>query len=129
MLLQKQMLIWQLLKVAWHFCLKIRNIPHQKIQEFEHRMFEIVHEIFLYPLQHWIRCSYECGVQFRSGYTVVDLLHGSESNQMKSASFTFFKSHDGKTCSDSIRSIVKCSFTRPNWWITWIKMKKKMRRI
>ena len=74
-------------------------------------MFEIVREKLQYPLKHWIRYSYGCEAPFKSGYVVTDLLHGSESNQVKSASFNFFDSNEGKSCSDSITSIVICLFT------------------
>ena len=40
------------------------------------------------------------------------MLHATENYQVKSVSFNYFKSHEGKSCSDSIGSIVKCSFTR-----------------
>ena len=74
-------------------------------------MFEIVREKLQYPLKHWIRYSYGCEVQFKSRYVVTDLLHESESNQVKSASFNFFEDNEGKSCSDGITSIAICLFT------------------
>ena len=53
-----------------------------------------------------------CGSQFKSGYVVADMLRATENYQVKSVSFIYFESHDGKCCSDSIGSIVKHSFTR-----------------
>ena len=40
------------------------------------------------------------------------MLRATENYQVKSASFSYFESHEGKSYADSIRSIVKCSFTR-----------------
>ena len=46
---------------------------HQQIQEYEHRMFEIVGKKLDRPLNHWIRYSNGCGAQFKSGYVVADI--------------------------------------------------------
>ena len=40
------------------------------------------------------------------------MLRATENYQVKSVSFNYFEFHEGKSCSDSIGSIVKCSFTR-----------------
>ena len=40
------------------------------------------------------------------------MLRATENYHVKSASFSYFESHEGKSYSDSIRSIVKCSFSR-----------------
>ena len=40
------------------------------------------------------------------------MLRATENYQVKSVSFIYFESHDGKCCSDIIGSIVKHSFTR-----------------
>ena len=53
-----------------------------------------------------------CVAQFKSGYVVADMLRATENSQVKIESFSYFESHEGKSCSDSIGSIVKFSFTR-----------------
>ena len=75
-------------------------------------MFEIICEKLHHPLNHWIHYSDGRGTQFKSGYVVADMLHATENYQVKSVSFNYFESHEGKSCSDSIGSIVKCLFTR-----------------
>ena len=82
---------------------------HRQIQQFKHRMFEIVHEKSQCPLNLWIRYSDGCGAQFKSGYIVADMLRATENYQVKSESFSYFESHEGKSCSDSIEAIVKLS--------------------
>ena len=99
-------------KGAITFLSEDKEHSHQQIQQFEHRMFEIVCEKLHRPLNHWIRYSDGCGAQFKSGYVVADMLRATENYQVKSVSFNYFEFHEGKNCSDSIGSIVKCSFTR-----------------
>ena len=85
---------------------------HRQIQQFEYRMFEIVHEKPHRPLNLWIGYSDECGAQFRSGYIVEDMLRATENYQVKSEPFSYFESHEGKSCSDGIGSIANCSFIK-----------------
>ena len=75
-------------------------------------MFEIICEKLHHPLNHWIHYSDGCGTQFKSGYVVADMLHATENYQVKSVSFNYFESQEGKSCSDGIGSIVKYLFTR-----------------
>ena len=42
-------------KGALKFLSEDKKHSHQQIQQFEHRMFEIVHEKIRLPLNHWIR--------------------------------------------------------------------------
>ena len=53
-----------------------------------------------------------CVAQFKSGYVVADMLRATENYQIKIESFSYFESHEVKSCSDSIGSIVKFSFTK-----------------
>ena len=99
-------------KSAITFLSEDKEHSHQQIQQFEHRLFEIVREKLHRPLNHWIRYSDGCGAQFKSGYVVADMLRATENYQVKSVSFNYFEFHEGKSCSDSIGSIVRCSFTR-----------------
>ena len=50
---------------------------HQQIQQFEHRMFEIVREKLHCPLNHWIRYSDGCGAQFKTRYVVAVMLRAT----------------------------------------------------
>ena len=95
-------------KGAITFLSEDKEHSHQQIQQFEHRMFEIVREKLHCPLNHWIRYSDVCWAQFKSGYVVADMLRATENYQVKSVSFKYFESHEGKSCSDSIGSIAKC---------------------
>ena len=85
---------------------------HQQIQQFEKRMFEVICEHLKQPIKKWVRFSDGCGAQFKSGYAAADLIHAPKVFDITSASFNFFESHEGKSISDSIGSIVKCAFIR-----------------
>ena len=85
---------------------------HQQIEQFEKRMFQIVREKLKRPILKWIRYSDGCSAQFKSGYVAADLFNAPETFQINNATFNFFESHEGKSTSDSIGSIVKCAFIR-----------------
>ena len=85
---------------------------HQQVQKFEERMMEILREKLNRPLTNWVRYSDGCKGQFKSGYCVADLFKATEKFNIKNATFNFFESHEGKSTSDTIGSIVKCAFIR-----------------
>ena len=93
-------------KGAITFLSEDKEYSQQQNQQFEHSIFEIVREKLQLPLNHWIHYSDGCGAQFKSEYVVADMLHASENYQVKSVSFNYFESHEGKNCSDSIGSMV-----------------------
>ena len=99
-------------KGAKTFLSEDKEHSHQQIQQFEHRMFEIFRENFQHPLNHRICYTDGCGAQCKSEYVIADMLCSSERYQVKTVSFNYFESHEYKGCSDSIGSIVKCSFSR-----------------
>ena len=69
-------------------------------------MFEIVCEKLHRPLNHWIRYSDGCGAQFKSGYVVADMLRATENYQVKSVSFNYFESHEGKFVSHNRQFVI-----------------------
>ena len=93
-------------KGAMTFLSEHKEHSHQQIQQLEQSMFEIVHENLQHPLNYWIRYSDECGPQFKSGYVVADMLRATENYLVKNVSFNYFESHEGRSCSESIESIV-----------------------
>ena len=99
-------------KMAITFLSEDKDHSNQQVQQFEKRMFEIVREKLKRPMTKWIRYSDGCGGQFKSGFCVADLLEAPETFQVTDTTFNFFESHEGKSCSDSIGSIVKCAFMR-----------------
>ena len=74
------------------FLFEDKEHSYQQIQQFKHRMFEIVCEKLHRPLNHWIRYSDGCGAQFKSGYVVADMLRATENYQVKSVSFNYIES-------------------------------------
>ena len=64
-------------KSAVTFLPEDKEHPHQLIQQFEHRMFEIVCGNLQRPRNHWICYSDGYEAQFKSGHVVADLLHAS----------------------------------------------------
>ena len=76
------------------------------------RMFQIIREHLNRPIKKWIRFSDGCSAQFKSGFAAADLFDAPDVFDITSASFNFFESHEGKSTSDSIGSIVKCAFLR-----------------
>ena len=95
-------------KGAITFLPEDKEHSHQQTQKSEQIIFEIVCEKLHRPLNHWIRYIDGCGAQFKSEYVVADMLRATENYQVKSVSFKYFESHEGKSCSDSIGSIAKC---------------------
>ena len=73
---------------------------------------EILREKLNRPLRNWVRYSNGCKGQFKSGYCVADLFEATEKFNIKNATFNFFESHEGKSTSDTIGSIIKCAFIR-----------------
>ena len=84
----------------------------QQMQQFEHRMFESIREKIHRPLNHWIHYSDGCEAHVKSVYVAAGMLRATENYQRKSVSFNYFESHEGIGSSNSIGSVVKCSFTR-----------------
>ena len=89
-----------------------KDHSHQQVQQFEQRMFKILSEKLNCPITNWIRYNDGCGAQFKSGYVVSDMFHAPKKFGIKTVTFNFFESHEGKSTSDSIGSIVKCAFIR-----------------
>ena len=89
-----------------------KDHSNQQVQKFEERMFHIVRDKLQRPISNWARFTDGCGAQFKSGFTAADLFNALDILNLKSASFNFFESHEGKSISDSIGSIVKCAFVR-----------------
>ena len=73
-------------------------------------MFEIVREKLHHPLNHWIRYSDGCGAQFKSGYVVADMLRATENYQVKSVSFNYFESHEGKFVSHNRQFVILMTY-------------------
>ena len=61
---------------------------------------------------HWIQYTDGCSGQFKSGYCIADLFEVSDQLNIPNAKFSYFESHEGKSTSDTIGSIVKGAFTR-----------------
>ena len=85
---------------------------HQQARDFERRMFEIVREKLGRPILNWKRFSDGCDGQFRSRFTVADLMKACERFDLQQASFDFFEANEGKNISDTVGSIVKCGYVR-----------------
>ena len=99
-------------KAAIAFLTDDKVHDHQQARDFEGRMFEIIREKLQRPILNWKRLTDGCDGQFRSGFTLADLMKACERFQLQRASFDFFEAHEGKNVSDTIGSIVKCAFVR-----------------
>ena len=97
-------------KAAITFISKDKDHSHQQVQQFEKRMFNILQEKLNRPIKNWIRYSDGCKGQFKSGYVAADLFQAPELFNVEHAEFNFFESHEGKSISDSIGTIIKCAF-------------------
>ena len=85
---------------------------HQQVKAFENRMFEMVRNDFGLNMTHWQRWLDGCGAQFKSKFVNSNLLKAKESFQLENASLSYFEAHEGKNASDTIGSIVKCTFLK-----------------
>ena len=99
-------------KMAITFISDDKDHSHQQVQQFERRMFQIVRERLGRPINNWIRFSDGCGAQFKSGFVAADIFDAPTTFDINTVAFNFFASHEGKSASDSIGSIVKCAFVR-----------------
>ena len=89
-----------------------KDYSRQQVQQFEKRMFELFRDKLKRPVNNWIRYSDGCSAQFKSGFAIADMFESKELFNLNGVSFNFFESHEGKSVSDSIGSIVKCAFIR-----------------
>ena len=97
-------------KGAITFLPEDKEHSHQQIQQSEQIIFEIVCEKLHRPLNHWIRYSDGCGAQFKSGYVVADMLRATENYQVKSVSFNYFESHEGKFVSHNRQFVILMTY-------------------
>ena len=102
----------EICKGAITFISDDKDHSHQQVQQFEKRMFELVRDKLKRPVNNWIRYSDGCSAQFKSGFAIADMFESKELFNLNGVSFNFFESHEGKSVSDSIGSIVKCAFIR-----------------
>ena len=85
---------------------------HQQVRNFEKRMFEILKEKLGRSFKYWKRFSDGCDGQFRSRYTVADLMKAPKRFNCDIVSFDYFEANEGKNISDTIGSIIKCAYIR-----------------
>ena len=101
----------ELKKGAISFLTEDKIHDHQQVKEFESRMFEIVRSK-IRNITNWKRFSDGCGQQFRSRFTVADLIKAPSLYNCNQVSMDFYEANEGKNISDTIRSIVKCAYLR-----------------
>ena len=84
----------------------------QQVKAFEKRMFEIARGVIPHPINHWQRWSDGCSSQFRSEFCNAFCAQSCNEFNLKSTSWEYFESNEGKNISDTLGSLVKCEAQR-----------------
>lgn len=85
---------------------------HQQVEAFEKRAFEIIREEVRPDIKHWKRFSDGAGSQFWSRFVAKNMPKMKMDLNLESMSYDRFEAHEGKSISDTLGSITKCSFHR-----------------
>ena len=89
-----------------------KNHDYQQVEAFEERAFEIFREKIRPNIKNWKRFSDGCGSQFWSRFVAADMVKMRTKLSLENISYDRFEADEGKSLSDTLGSLTKCSYNR-----------------